>query len=321
MPEILVETYRGCKIYKYTPPDVPETVYGSPCIVGQYFTISAVKKRICEATGGSWVDGTCTAPPPPPTLPFPCPVCGFLFDTKAALQAHIASRHLDKPIEVYRGVESWWSVSLNMFRAQVEVGYVAVGLTLPIIRASIDEILDFLNPPEDPLEGLLAQVVAEVKAWFEPIWAPLSSAWDSFITYTWPALGASLSNLKASWDEFRTKAWVDLTAAFTSLGARWDAFTSGTLPGIWDAITAKGAEFQAALTNKAAELRAALDQGLADNREWMGNFAKLMDPMGFLKDPVGFINAAFALQGEIANNLAVKSFWEGFEEGLVEEEG
>jgi len=296
MPEYYLETYRGCAIYRYTPPDVPEIVYGSPCIVGQYFTLSAVKKRICEATGGAWVDGACTALPPPPVPP---PAVDYLAET-------------------YRGVPIWWIVSLNMFRAQVEVGYVAVGLTLPIIRASIDEILEFLNPPEDPLEGLLAQVVAEVKAWFEPIWAPLSSAWDSFITYTWPALGASLSNLKASWDEFRTKAWVDLTAAFTSLGAKWDAFTSGTLPGIWDAITAKGAELQAALTNKAAELRAALDQGLADNREWMGNFAKLMDPQGFLKDPVGFINAAFALQGEIANNLAVKSFWEGFEEGLEE---
>jgi len=297
MPEVLVETYRGCGIYRYTPPDVPETVYGSPCIVGQYFTISAVRKRICAATGGLWVDGTCTAAPPPPEPPPPA----------------------DYLAETYRDVEIWWVTSLNMFRAQVAAGYVAVGLTLPIIRAAIDEILDFLNPPEDPLEGLLAQVIAAVKAWFEPIWAPLSSAWDSFITYTWPALGASLSNLKASWDEFRTQTWVDLTAAFTSLGARWDAFTSGTLPGIWDAITAKGAEFQAALTNKAAELRAALDQGLADNREWMGNFAKLMDPQGFLKDPVGFINAAFALQGEIANNLAVKSFWEGFEEGLAEE--
>jgi len=318
MPEILVETYRGCKIYKYTPPDVPETVYGSPCIASQHFTITAVKKRICEATGGSWVDGACTAPPPPPTLPFPCPVCGFLFDTEAALQAHIASRHLDKPIEVYRGVEIWWSVSLNMFRAQVEVGYVAVGLTLPVIRASIDEILEFLNPPEDPLEGLLAQVVAAVKAWFEPIWAPLSSAWDSFITYTWPALGTALARLGDSWDAFTAETLPKLTGALTNLGDRWDTLRTETLPGIWAAITAKGAEFQAALDRKAADLRASLDKGLADNREWMGNFAKLMDPMGFLKDPVGFINAAFAIQGEIANTVAVKSFWEGFEEGLEE---
>ena len=321
MPEVLVETYRGCAIYKYTPPDVPETVYGSPCIVGQYFTISAVKKRICEATGGSWVDGACTVAPPPPTLPFPCPICGFLFDTEAALQAHIVSRHLDKPIEVYRGVEIWWSVSLNMFRAQVEVGYVAVGLTLPIIRASIDEILEFLSPPEDPLEGLLAQVVAEVQAWFSPLITPLQNAWSSFWTSTWPAWTASFNSLKASWDEFRTRAWVDLTTAFTGLGASWDAFWTKTLPDVWAAITAKGAEFQAALNKKASDIMASLEQGLADNREWMGNFAKLMDPQGFLKDPVGFINAAFAIQGEIANTVAVKSFWEGFEEGLQEEAG
>ena len=62
-----------------------------------------------------------------------------------------------------------------------------------------------------------------------------------------------------------------------------------------------------------------VEERLADNREWMRNFAVLMDPSGFLKDPVGFINAAFAIQGEIVNSLAVKSFLEGFEEGLVEE--
>jgi len=297
MPEYYLETYRGCAIYRYTPPDVPEIVYGSPCIVGQYFTLSAVKKRICEATGGAWVDGACTALPPPPVPP---PAVDYLAET-------------------YRGVPIWWSVSLNMFRAQVAVGYVAVGLTLPIIRASIDEILEFLNPPEDPLEGLLAQVVAAVKAWFEPIWAPLSSAWDSFITCTWPALGAALTRLGDSWDAFTAETLPKLTGALTNLGDRWDTLRTETLPGIWAAITAKGAEFQAALTNKAAELRASIDQGLADNREWMGNFAKLMDPMGFLKDPIGFINAAFAIQGEIANTVAVKSFWEGFEEGLAEE--
>jgi len=60
-------------------------------------------------------------------------------------------------------------------------------------------------------------------------------------------------------------------------------------------------------------------QKLQENREWTTNFFKLMDPGGFLKDPLGFINAAFAIQGEIVNNLAVKSFWEGFEEGLTEE--
>ena len=61
-----------------------------------------------------------------------------------------------------------------------------------------------------------------------------------------------------------------------------------------------------------------VEDGLADNREWMRNFAKLMDPQGFLKDPIGYINAAFSIQGEIANTLAVRSFWEGFEEGLEE---
>jgi len=73
------------------------------------------------------------------------------------------------------------------------------------------------------------------------------------------------------------------------------------------------------ITNVIGVTQAALDKALADNRGWMQNFFKLMDPGGFLKDPLGFINAAFAIQGEIVNNLAVKSFWMGFEEGLTEE--
>lgn len=55
-----VETYLGCDIYYVTPPDAYEAIYRSSCIVGDYFKISAVKKRICEAQNGFW-DGTSCA--------------------------------------------------------------------------------------------------------------------------------------------------------------------------------------------------------------------------------------------------------------------
>jgi len=74
------------------------------------------------------------------------------------------------------------------------------------------------------------------------------------------------------------------------------------------------------ITHVVGVTREALDEGLADNREWMRNFGKLMDPAGFLKDPLGTVSAAFAIWGLAANHTIVKSFWEGFEEGLAEEE-
>lgn len=62
MPETYVDTYMGCDIYYYTPPDVSTAAYGSPCITGFFSRIGAVKKRICESQGGTWVDGACELP-------------------------------------------------------------------------------------------------------------------------------------------------------------------------------------------------------------------------------------------------------------------
>jgi len=321
MGEIYVETYRGCEIYRYTPPDVPETVYGSPCIVGQYFTISAVRKRICAATGGLWVDGACTAAPPPPTLPFPCPVCGFLFDTEAALQAHIASRHLDKPIEVYRDVEIWWITSLNMFRAQVSAGYVAVEPTLPLIRAAIDEILEFLNPPEDPEEGLFAQVVAAVKVWALENMPGWVLEWGQNIYNTVTNIVENITNVYNEFAEYVTNVYNDTYEYISNSYNYWSEYITNSYTYWTEEVTNIYNNTYQNITNVVGASMEWVDQKLQENRDWMMNFAKLMDPMGFLKDPLGFINAAFALQGEIANNLAVKSFWEGFEEGLAEEAG
>jgi len=70
MPEEYVETYLGCDIYYYTPPDVASEQYGSPCLTTNYIKLGAVKKRICLSKGGVWTwntdktDGTCEIAPP-----------------------------------------------------------------------------------------------------------------------------------------------------------------------------------------------------------------------------------------------------------------
>ena len=299
MGEQYVETYRGCEIYRYTPPDVPETVYGSPCIVGQYFTISAVRKRICAATGGLWVDGACTAAPPPPEPPPPA----------------------DYLAETYRDVEIWWIASLNMFRAQVSAGYVAVGLTLPEVRAEITRILEFLTPPEDPEEGLFAQVVAAVKVWVLENMPDWVLEWGTIVNNWFTNTYQTLQNTYNNFVEYVTNVINNSYEYVTNSYNYWTEYITNSYTYWTEEITNVFNNTYNYITNVIGVTQDILDKAIADNREWMGNFAKLMDPQGFLKDPVGFINAAFALQGEIANNLAVKSFWEGFEEGLEEEAG
>lgn len=140
MGEKYVGTYRGCDIYYLTPPDVPDAVYYSPCISGHYYKMDAVKKRICQKDGGTWVDGACEFPPEPeePEL-----------------------------IETYRGVEIWWKPAINAYWAQVAVGNVAVGATLDLIKINIDELLDYLEPPPEDDWTFLLEPIHD---WFDALW-------------------------------------------------------------------------------------------------------------------------------------------------------
>jgi len=67
-----VGTYLGCKIYRYTPPDVAYEQHGSPCLTSNYVKLGAVKKHICTEQGGTWTwndaktNGTCSFEEPEP---------------------------------------------------------------------------------------------------------------------------------------------------------------------------------------------------------------------------------------------------------------
>lgn len=66
MGETYVETYLGCDIFFYTPPTVAYDQYGSPCLVSNYVTLAAVKKRICIEQGGAWDGSSCSFEPEVP---------------------------------------------------------------------------------------------------------------------------------------------------------------------------------------------------------------------------------------------------------------
>ena len=262
-----------------------------------YVTVAACKRAI---------DAYLDAPPPTPPPVYTCPICGAEFSTQALLDGHIALMHVGPPppppgdylAEVYRDVEIWWITSISAYRAQVAVGYVAVGVTRTLVRAEIDRILGALYPPEDPETGLFAQVTAAVKAWVlenVPGWV---LEWGTVVNNLITNVVENITNVYNDLSEYVTNVYNNVTEQITNVFN--DTYNY--------------------VTNVIGVTQEILDRGLADNREWMTNFAKLMDPMGFLRDPLGYIKAAFAVQGEIANNLVVKSFWEGFEEGLAEEE-
>jgi len=297
MAKTIIETYRGCEIYKLTPPNSEGTTYGSPCVTLLYNTISAVRKRICQGQGWSWVDGKCVEPgePEPPAPPEP---------------------YLE---ETYRGVEIWWVPSLNMFRAEVAPGYVAVGWTLPVIREGIDAILEYLNPPEEPEEGLLAQITAAVKAWvleYMPGWV---LEWGQNVWNTVTNIVENITNVYNDLREYVTNKYYDMREYVTNRYYDLRKYVTNVYNDTYQYLTQNITNIVQNITNVIGASTEWVDERLADNREWTVNFFKLMDPTGFLKDPLGTVSAAFALWKLAADNVVVESFLAGFEEGLAEE--
>jgi len=145
-------------------------------------------------------------------------------------------------------------------------------------------------------------------------------------------LGDAISGLRASWENFWSKTWPDwlkgirylqgiLGDKIAWLRGAWDSFTTSTLPDIWRQIG-----------NVRIDLSAKISRGIDDVKSWAAvqiegakryvdqQFATLI-PAGFIKDPLGYLGAAFDGFIEYWINEAARSFQEGFDEGLKAEEG
>lgn len=271
MGEIYVGTYMGCNIYRLTPPDVPEAVYHSPCVVGYYYKESAVRKRICQGRDGTWVDGECEFPPEPEP---------------------------DEFIETYRGVDIYWQPAYNRYWAQVAIGSLAVEPTLPGIKILIDQILDVLEPPpedewtfllepiHDWFNNLMDKVVAIPAITLQSFWmehiqpklewvrdqidltvnwvydqlepimrgisVTLGYVWDGLATSInnmWTALATNITNI-GSWIWNKVKPM--LTAINTKIAETWETVSttiSTGLSGLLSAVSDSLTSFRTALTN------------------------------------------------------------------------
>ena len=296
MPEIYIETYLGCDIYYYTPPDVSEPVYSSPCITGWFKKKSAVRKRICEKQGGTWEDGVCTFVPEPPEPPPDEP-------------------HIE---EVYRGVEIWHQPISGTFTAQVAPGYLAAGWTLQECRVDVDRVLALLNPPEEPETGLFAQVVAAVKAWVLQNMPDWLLEWGRVVNNWITNVVEEITNVYHYITEEITNIVNNTYKYVTKVYKTFEDYVTNVYNYVTKEITNVYNNTYQNITNVIGITQQVLDKAIADNREWAVNFFKLMDPTGFLKDPLGTVKAAWFFWASAADEAVVKSFWEGFEEGLEE---
>ena len=293
----LVETYRGCEI-RYVPEAVKlgKPPYYTPCLPGEWFwTVQATRNAIDDKLGPE--------PPPPEPVPPPPPP---------------PEEPEREWVERYRDVDIWLILPEEYYWAQVEVGYVALAWTLIEIRVKIDDILAMLYPDEEPPEGLLAQIIAEIKAWFEEnIASRLQPVYDFIDT--------ALAGARDAWQKATADLGTWASNLFADQGARieehdgkWDAFDTETLPDLHDTIEAMGANMGESLNQLTVETVEAINQKAVEIIGQVNNMFLLMDPMGFLKDPTGFINVVFGVQRKIAEETVIRSFWEGFEEGLEE---
>lgn len=278
--------YRGCTLLLY--PAVRETParYGSSCTIYLRSDIDRVKADIDALLG-------------PAEEPEPEP-------------------EVDHVEETYRGVTIWHKVAQGVFWAQVATGYTAQWSTLSKMHSTIDEILEFLEPDEDPGEGLFAQVVAAVKVWVQRYLPDWVLEFGRVINNVINNITENITNVYNTISEYVTNVYNYVTENITNVYNTTKKYITNITKYITEEITNVINNTYNYVTNIIGITQEALNQGLSDNRAWVTAFFKLMDPMGFLKDPLGTINAAFTIQREIAGNKMIGSFLEGLEEGLEE---
>ena len=282
-----VETYRACSIwYYYAGLLVSFEVWDTPCVTATYFQSLQNCRDGIDAELGPVV----IIPP----------------DEEPYLE------------EVYEDVEIWWKPTLNTFWAQVAPGYVAVDANLSDIRLSIDGILEFLNPPEDPDAGLFAQIVAALQVWVNEVLGDSLQPIYDLIDAVLAAAGTYADDLFTAAGTLIDDVSAELASLAAEVGDQWDNFTTVTLPGILEDIEAKAAEIEEAIDTKIAEFQEAIDQGFVDMSTYIDKKVAALDTVDFFEDPPKYISGIFALLGLAKETGMIESFLAGLLEGLEE---
>ena len=262
----------------------------------------------CEIMfGPGWrcIGGVCTPPPEPePEPPEPEP------------EPPEPEPEEDRFIETYRGVGIWWKPAISAYWAQVQPGYVATSTTRTGCRAEIDEILEFLEPPEEPPEGLFAQVVAAVKAWFIANLPDWVLKWGKVINNWITNVTENITNVVNNITEKITNVYNTVKEYVTNVYNYVTEKIYNTIQNITKNITNVYNTTKQYITNVVGASTEWVNDRIAGVRTYVDNAVAGIDTVGFFKDPLGYIGTAFnKLIGSWVHGI-VKSFWEGFEEGL-----
>jgi len=276
-------TYRGCALH-YS--DTDPRRFWSPCVADPSYSDAALRADIDLTLGPE--------PEPDPEPP----------------QDYIA--------ETYRDVDIWWKVEAQLYWAQVAMGYVAMWPTLEEMRTSIDEILDYLYPPEDPEEGLFAQVVAALKTWIMENIQPWVEAWGRVVNNWITNVVEEITNVYNYLTEQITNVYNYLTENITYVYNTFREYITNVYNYTTENITNVYNTLNEYVTNIIGVSEEILNQRIIGVTRWVLDLFALLDPHAFLEDPLAFIRTAFNTFINPWAEGMVRAFWEGFEEGLEE---
>ena len=221
--------------------------------------------------------------------------------------------------EVYRDVEIWWIPSLSAFRAEVAAGFVAVATTLPVIRAQIDEILAFLYPPEDPTDGLFAQIVVAVKVWVMENMPGWVLEWGSIVNNYLTEVINNITNVYNDLREYVTNVYNNVYETVENIYNTFQEYVTN----VYNYLTEEITNIYNNTYNYFTEVIGAsvewVEERLAGVRSYIDDRLLNYAPQGFQSDPELYVMTHAEERYNWLLEEAVTSFWEGFEEGLAEE--
>jgi len=163
----------------------------------------------------------------------------------------------------------------------------------------------------------------------------LSWIWDGIVWRVRSLIDSAVSTLK-SWANGLISA---LSSALNTLRGAWDSFRTYTLPALWEAIRNAGQTIWQTITNVynnvtnyvtntynyvtqnitnvTNNITQNVTQVLGATREWVMGYVAGIVPVDFVRDPLGYIGAAFTGFIDAWVHGVAASFSRGLQKGLV----
>lgn len=221
--------------------------------------------------------------------------------------------------EVYRDIEIWWKPSISAYTAEVTPLHKAAWPTLPEMRAWIDEILLLLYPPEDPYEGLFAQIVVAVQVWVlvnMPGWV---LEWGSIVNNYLTEVINNITNVYNDLRQYITNVYNNVYETINNTYNTFREYITNVYNYITEETTNIYNTTNEYVTNIIGTSVEWVEERLAYMRTYVDGRLAVWDSTSFLANPLGIISGVFAASRLVAEHDVIERFWLGFEEGLTEE--